>query len=105
VEDLGTSRDGGRVGSVDVLAGLDREGKVVQSGRVEEEGLLFERLPQPQRARPGSGEAQVVDLLAALALDEERLGQAEQSEDVGVEVEGAIEIAADEVDVTEPDEH
>jgi hypothetical protein len=46
-----------------------------------------------------------VDLLAALALDEERLDEPERAEDGGVERERAIEVAADEVDVPEPDEH
>ena len=46
-----------------------------------------------------------MDLLAALALDEERLLEAERAEDGGVERERALEVAADEIDVAEADEH
>src|SRR6202035_358500 len=50
-------------------------------------------------------EPEVVDLLAALALDEERRLQPERPEHRGVERERALEIAADKVDVTEAYEH
>jgi PPOX class probable F420-dependent enzyme len=43
-------RDYARVRSVDFLVRLDCERQVVQPWRIEEELLLLERLPQPQRA-------------------------------------------------------
>jgi ABC-type lipoprotein export system ATPase subunit len=51
------------------------------------------------------GEAQIVDPLAALALDGEGRLETERSEDVGIERERALDVAADEVDVAEADEH
>ena len=67
MEHLGARRDRRRVRRIDVGARLHREGDVVQARRVELELLLLERLAQAERARPGAREAQVVDLLAALA--------------------------------------
>ena len=90
---------------VDVRPRLDRERDVVQAGRVELELLLLERLAQPERARPGAREAQVVDLLAALAGEEHRLLQPERPEHGAVERERPREVATDEIDVAEADEH
>ena len=105
VEDLRSGGDRRGMRPVDVLAALDREREMVQARRVELELLLLERLPQTERARARGREAQVVDLLAALALDEERRLQPERAEHGGVERERALEVAADEVDVPEADEH
>ena len=46
-----------------------------------------------------------MDLLAALALDEERRLEPERPEHRRVERDRALEVAADEVDVAEADEH
>src|SRR5207248_3011372 len=91
--------------AVDVGVRLDREREVVQAGGVQLELLRLERLPQSERAGPGRREAEVVDLLAALALDEERLGQTERPEHRRVERERALEIAADEIEMAKADEH
>ena len=73
----------------------------MEAGRVQLELLRLQRLAQPDRAR----EPEVVDLLAALALDEERRLQPELPEHGRVERERALQIATDEVDVTEAGEH
>jgi hypothetical protein len=78
---------------------------VVQAGRVELELLIALRLAQAERARAGGGKPEVVDLLPALAVDEERRLEAERAEDRGVERERPLEVTADEVDVAETDEH
>jgi hypothetical protein len=99
VQDLASRLEDALVDAVDVLVRLDRERDVVQAGRIELELLLLERLPQTERSRARRREPQVVDLLAALALDEERLAQPERTEDVRVERERPLEVSADEVDV------
>ena len=72
VQDLAARRHGRCMRGVDIRRGLDREREVVQARarRARTPGRL-ERLPQPERARAGRREAQVVDLLAALAVDED----------------------------------
>src|SRR4051812_10443208 len=74
----------------------------MQPGRVELEGLLLGGLPEPQRAGPVGGKAQVVNQLAALALEERRLAQAEH---LTVERDRALDVATDQVDVSETDDH
>ena len=64
VEDIGAGRDRARVGEADVGPSLDGQRDVVQAGRVQLEPLLVERLPEPDRARAGGREAQVMDRLA-----------------------------------------
>ena len=105
VQHLGTGGNRSGVRSIDVGPRFDRERDVMQARRVELELLLLEPLTEADRALAGGREAQVVDLLAALALDEERLVDAEWAEDCGVEGERALEVAADEIDVAEADEH
>jgi hypothetical protein len=90
---------------VDVRRRLDRERDVVQPGRVQLEALPVLRLAQPERAGAGTRKAQVVDRLAALPLDEERRLEPERPEHRRVERERALEVAADEVDVAEAQEH
>src|SRR5881397_1437722 len=76
---------------------------MVQAGRVQLELLLLERLTQPKRARARLREAQVVDRLAALAVEERRLLEPERPEHRGVEGERALQLPANEIDVPEPD--
>ena len=76
-----------------------------RAGRVELELLLLERLSQSERARPGRGKAEIVDLLASFAFDNEGLGQSQRAEHRGVERERAVEVAAEKVDVAESEEH
>ena len=77
----------------------------MEARRVQLELLVALRLAQPDRARAGCGEAEVVDLLPALAAEEHRRLEAEWLEHGCVELERALEVAADEVDMAEPDEH
>jgi hypothetical protein len=46
-----------------------------------------------------------MDLLPALALDDERICQSQRAEHGRVERERALEVAADEIDVAESEEH
>ena len=106
VEDLRAGLDRGRVNARRPPAGVsDDEGQMVEPGCVELERLRLERLAQADRAGARPREAQVVDLLAALAVEERRLGEAERAEHRAIERERAREVAADEIDVTEADEH
>ena len=105
MENLRPGLDGRSVRGVDVLLRVDHEGEMVQAWGIQLERLLVLRLAQPDRAGADGREPQVVDLLAALALDEERRLEPERSEHRRVERERALEIAADEVDVTQADEH
>ena len=68
MEHLRPFPDGRGVDGVDVLARLDDERHVMEAGRIEEELLLVQRLAQAERSRACGREAQVVDLLAALAV-------------------------------------
>ncbi len=64
------------------------------------------RAPAGGRSSPTRRrEPEVVDLLAALALDEKRRLEAERPEHRRVERERPLQVAADEVDVAEADEH
>jgi hypothetical protein len=105
VEDLGAGVDGGRVGGVDVITRLDRQCEVVEARRVQLERLRLECLPQSDRARARAWKAQVVDVLSALALDEERLLEPEWAEHRPVERERPLEVATHEVDMSDADEH
>src|SRR5207237_4989168 len=105
VEDIGPCRDGGRVRGVDVRCRLDRQREVMEARRVQLELLVSLGLAQPDRARAGGGEPEVVDLLPALAAEEHRRLEAEWLEHGCVELDRALEVAADEVDMAEPDEH
>jgi hypothetical protein len=58
---------------VHVRTRLDRERDVVQPRRVKLERLLLGGLPESQRSGAGRGKAQVMDQLAAFALEERRL--------------------------------
>ena len=98
-------RDYACVCSVDFLVRLDCERQVVQAWRIEEELLLLERLPQADRSRPGSREAEIVDRLATLSLDDERRFETQRAEDRRVERERALDFSTYEIDVTEPDQH
>ena len=90
---------------VDLGLALDRERQVVEPRRVQLERLLLERLTQAERARPGHREPQVVDLLPALAGNEVRALEPERPEDRRVERERPLEVAANEIDVTDADQH
>ena len=90
---------------VDIGRRLDGQREVMQPRRVELELLRLERLPQAKRSRPRTREAQVVDPLTALTVEEGRFRKAERPKDGGIERERALEVAADEIDVTDADEH
>jgi len=105
MEDLGAGGDSRGMCGVDICVRVDRERQVMEPGRVQLELLVVERLPETERSRPGRREPEIVDLLAALPRDEVRLLQAEAAEDRGVEGQRPLEVAADEVDVTDADEH
>ena len=103
MEDLGAGLLRRRVRGVDVGTRFDGEREVMQPGRVEGELLLLERLPQAERAGADSWKAEVVDRLATLALDEERLLQSERTENRAVERERARKVATSQIDVSKPD--
>src|SRR5690242_18159469 len=105
MEDLGAGAHCRRVRGVDVVVSLDREREVMQPRRIQLERLLLERLAQAEGPGAHSREAEVVDLLAALAFDEVRRLEPERTEDGCVEGERALQVAADEVDVAEADDH
>src|SRR5581483_9742108 len=108
VEDLCARGARKLVRAVDVRLRLDAEGDVVQARRVELERLLRlgpRGLPQSERAGTVLREAQVVDLLAALARRTPRLAQPERPEHGRVEGERPPEVAADEIEMPEPDQH
>src|SRR5262245_24871178 len=90
---------------VDLVRRLDDERAVVETGCVQRVVLRVERLPQAERARPGPRKAEVVDRLAALALEPDRLCEAERAEHPEVERDRTLDVAAHEVEVPEPDEH
>ena len=105
MQDLGAGADGGLVGGVDLGGRVDAEGDVVQARRVELEGLAglgARRRAQADRATALAREAQVVDRLAALALEDGRLGEAEHGP---VEGDRALDVAADDVHVRQALEH
>ena len=90
---------------VHVVARPHGEREVMEPGRVQLELLLLERLPQADRSRPGSREAEIVDRLATLSLDDERRFETQRAEDRRVERERALDFSTYEIDVTEPDQH
>jgi hypothetical protein len=67
MQDIGARRDRGRMGCIDVLTRVDGEREMVESGRVEQELLFLERLPQSDRSGTGPRETQIVNLLAPFA--------------------------------------
>ena len=105
MEDLAPGRCRRGVDRVDLLPALDREREVVQARRVEVELLVDERLPQPERARARLRKTEVVDRLALLARHEVRRLEPERPEDGGIERERRVEVAADQIEVAEADEH
>ena len=72
MQDLRPGLDRPRMCGVDVLPRLDGEREVMKPRRVQLERLRLLCLTQPDRTGAGGREAQVVDLLAAFACDEER---------------------------------
>jgi hypothetical protein len=100
--------DRGFVSAVDVRLRLDREGDVVQPRRVELERLRrfgTRCLTQANRSRTGNREAQVVDRLAPLARKHHGGLDPEWAEYGSVERQRPLEVPADEIDMTEADEH
>jgi hypothetical protein len=105
VEDHGAGGDRRCVGGVDVCVRLDREREVMETGCIQLELLVVQRLPEAERSRPGRREAEVVDLLAALPVDEMWLLETKTAEDRGVERQRPLQVPADDVDVADAGEH
>ena len=87
MQDLASGRLRSPVDAVDLVPRLDGEREMVQPRRVQLELLIDERLPKPERAGACLREPEVVDLLAPLALHEERRLEPERAEHSRVERE------------------